>query len=122
MGIFSGLTRLPLAFPPFSGYNKQAGFHTGKHAGALPAEGIQTYRKDETHMTVTKDTLIGDILDIAPQTAPYFLLKELRPGFLDGVTGVYHTPQGYYVEETAAEDFDRNFPPKEKLKLPGQLF
>lgn len=53
---------------------------------------------------------------------PYFLLKELRPGFLDGVTGVYHTPQGYYVEETAAEDFDRNFPPKEKLKLPGQLF
>lgn len=24
-------------------------------------------------MTVTKDTLIGDILDAAPQTAPYFL-------------------------------------------------
>lgn len=56
------------------------------------------------------------------EMVPYFLLKELRPGFLDGVTGVYHTPQGYYVEETAAEDFDRNFPPKEKLKLPGQLF
>lgn len=55
-------------------------------------------------------------------TVPYFLLKELRPGFLDGVTGVYHTPQGYYVDEAAAEAFDRNFPPKEKLKLPGQLF
>lgn len=24
-------------------------------------------------MKVTKDTIIGDILDIAPQTAPYFL-------------------------------------------------
>lgn len=56
------------------------------------------------------------------ELVPYFLLKELRPGFLDGVTGVYHTPQGYYVDETKAEDFDRNFPPKEKLKLPGQLF
>ena len=52
----------------------------------------------------------------------YVLLKELQPGFLDGVTGVYHTPRGYYVDEAAAEEFDRNFPPKEKLKLPGQLF
>lgn len=56
------------------------------------------------------------------EMVPYFLLKELRPGFLDGVTGVYHTPQGYYVDETEAEVFDRNFPHKEKLKLPGQLF
>lgn len=56
------------------------------------------------------------------EMVPYFLLKELRAGFLDGVTGVYHTPQGYYVDETEAETFDRNFPPKEKLKLPGQLF
>ena len=56
------------------------------------------------------------------EMVPYFLLKELRAGCLDGVTGVYHTPQGYYVDETEAETFDRNFPPKEKLKLPGQLF
>ena len=56
------------------------------------------------------------------ELVPYFLLKELRPGFLDGVSGVYHTPQGYYVDEAAAEAFDQNFPPKEKLKLPGQLF
>ena len=56
------------------------------------------------------------------ELVPYFLLKELRPGFLNGVTGVYHTPKGYYVDETAAEAFDRHFPPKEKLKLPGQLF
>ena len=56
------------------------------------------------------------------EIVPYFLLKELRPGFLDGVTGVYHTPRGYYVDEAAAEVFDRDFPPKEKKRLPGQLF
>ena len=56
------------------------------------------------------------------EVVPYVLLKELQPGFLDGVTGIYYTPKGYYVDEAAAEEFDRSFPPKEKLKLPGQLF
>ena len=54
--------------------------------------------------------------------ASFFLCKELIPGYLEGVTGVYQTPLGYYVDEEAAEEFDRTFPPKEKLKLPGQLF
>ena len=54
--------------------------------------------------------------------ASFFLCRELIPGYLDGVTGVYQTPQGYYVDEEAAEEFDRTFPSKEKLKLPGQLF
>lgn len=54
-------------------------------------------------------------------TVPYFLLKELEPGFLAGVTGTYHTPAGYFVDEKEAEAFDAQFPPKEKLKLPGQL-
>ena len=53
---------------------------------------------------------------------PYFLLKELQEGFLDGVPGVYHTPAGYFVDEGEAERFDATFPRKEKLKLPGQLF
>ena len=52
----------------------------------------------------------------------FFLCKELIPGYLDGVTGVYQTPQGYYVKDSDVEEFDRGFPPKQKLKLPGQLF
>ncbi|MGN1121962.1 MAG: GNAT family N-acetyltransferase [Eubacteriales bacterium] len=52
---------------------------------------------------------------------PYFLLRELQEGFLDGITGVYHTPAGYFVDEREAEEFDRMFPPKQKQKLPGQL-
>ena len=52
----------------------------------------------------------------------FFLCKELIPGYLDSVTGVYQTPKGYYVDDADVEEFDKGFPPKEKLKLPGQLF
>ena len=55
------------------------------------------------------------------EEVPYFLLCELVPGFLDGVTGWYRDPEGYFVDEKDAETFDAQFPPKEKLKLPGQL-
>ncbi|MCQ2485994.1 MAG: N-acetyltransferase [Clostridia bacterium] len=54
--------------------------------------------------------------------ASFFLCRELIPGYLDGVTGVYHTPQGYYVADSDVDEFDKSFPIKEKLKLPGQLF
>ena len=54
--------------------------------------------------------------------ASFFLCRELKPGYLDGVTGVYMTPRGYYVDDRDVEEFDRSFPPKEKLRLPGQLF
>ena len=53
--------------------------------------------------------------------ASFFLCKELIPGYLDGITGEYGPPQGYFVDEQAAEEFDKQFPPKVKLKLPGQL-
>ena len=52
----------------------------------------------------------------------FFLCRELIPGYLNGVTGVYQTPKGYYVDNAEVEAFDLAFPPKEKLKLPGQLF
>ena len=54
--------------------------------------------------------------------ASFFLCKELIEGYLDGITGVYQTPQGYYVDDSDVEEFDKQFPAKEKLKLPGQLF
>ena len=52
----------------------------------------------------------------------FFLCKELIPRYLDDVTGVYQTPQGYYVKDEDVEEFDKDFPPKEKQKLPGQIF
>ena len=36
----------------------------------------------------------------------FFLCKELIPGYLDGITGVYQTPQGYYVDDVDVEKFD----------------
>lgn len=56
------------------------------------------------------------------EEASFFLCKELKEGYLDGITGEYATPQGYMVDEKEVEEFDKNFPPKEKLKLPEQLF
>lgn len=53
--------------------------------------------------------------------ASFFLCKELIPGYLNGITGVYATPAGYAIDEAEAEKFDQQFPYKEKLKLPGQL-
>lgn len=56
------------------------------------------------------------------EDSSFFLCKELIQGFLGGVTGEYATPMGYFVDEKEAEEFDKEFPYKEKLKLPGQLF
>lgn len=52
----------------------------------------------------------------------FFLCRELITGYLDGISGVYQTPAGYYVSDSDVEEFDKNFLPKEKLKLPGQIF
>jgi len=54
--------------------------------------------------------------------ASFFLCRELIQGYLDGITGEYAPPQGYYVDEQEAEAFDKTFYYKEKKKLPGQLF
>lgn len=56
------------------------------------------------------------------EDASFFLCKELIPGYLSGITGEYTTPKGYLVDENKAIEFDKDFPYKERLKLPGQLF
>ena len=49
----------------------------------------------------------------------FFLCKELTKGYLDGIVGEYSTPSGYLVENSKADEFDKNFPYKKKLKLPS---
>lgn len=58
----------------------------------------------------------------AGEDAPFFLCKELIPGYLNGVAGEYTPPSVYFVGEAEAERFDAGFAPKEKLRLPGQIF
>ena len=57
----------------------------------------------------------------ADANTSFFLCRELIPGYLTGITGAYRTPKGYYVDAAEVERFDRAFPEKVKLKLPGQL-
>ena len=54
----------------------------------------------------------------------FFLAKELIKGYLDGISGVYPTPKGYFAAEENPQEFEQyesRFPIKEKLKLSGQL-
>lgn len=90
-------------------------------AGALAIEGDPAFYGKSGFVTASTK---GIHYAAEPREAevPYFLLRELAPGFLNGVTGIYRDPAGYFVAEEEAALFDARFPPKEKQKLPGQLF
>ena len=91
--------------------------------GAVFIEGdINFYR----HCGLTFAREFGIRYHGLPQCADdsFFLAKELKTGFLKGVTGVYSTPEGYFAASENPhefEEYDSQFPNKEKLKLPGQL-
>ncbi len=80
-------------------------------AGALAITGnIDFYGRSGFVPAKTKGIRYADDPD-----ADYFLIKELIPGFLEG----------YFVCEKEPEEFqwfEATFPPKEKLRLPGQIF
>lgn len=89
--------------------------------GALAITGnILFYGKSGFVPAKTKNIRYADEPD-----ADYFLIKELIPGFLNGVSGSYKDPEGYFVCEKDPEAFERfeaTFPKKEKQKLSGQIF
>ena len=88
--------------------------------GALCMEGnIDFYGKSGFVVASTMNIHYYD--EPRDSVVPYFLARELTKGYLVGKSGTYHTPQGYFVDEKEAEEFDASFPKKEKLKLPGQL-
>ena len=55
------------------------------------------------------------------EDSSFFLCRELKSGYLNGITGEYKTPTAYFVDENEAEIFDKQFPEKIKMRLPGQL-
>ena len=89
--------------------------------GAVLFEGnIDFYGKSGFDYASQFDIRYHDLPEGADSS--FFLCKELKKGYLDGISGVYQTPQGYYVSDADVEKFDKQFPKKEKLKLPGQIF
>lgn len=114
--------------PPFKrqGYGKRLLDDSIERAkamgvGALAIAGnIDFYGKSGFVPAKTKGVRYAD-----DPEAEYFLIKELIPGFLDGVSGTYKDPEGYLVckkNPDAFEAYEATFPPKQKLKLPSQLF
>ena len=94
-------------------------------AKALAITGnIDFYGKSGFVVASTKGIRYADA-DPDDTVVPYFLIKELETGFLDSITGTYHDPESYLVAEKDPEGFEAfeaRFPPKEKKKLPGQIF
>ena len=123
------LTMGPIGITPElkrQGYGKQILDYTLEKAtelgyGAVLFEGnIDFYGK--SGFTYAKEFGIRYNDMPADADTSFFLCKELKQGYLDGITGTYRTPKGYLVEDADVEEYDKNFPPKEKLKLPGQIF
>ena len=123
------LTMGPIGITPElkrRGYGKMLLDHSLQKAaamgfGAVLFEGnIDFYGKSGFDYAETFGIRYHDLPDGAD--ASFFLCKELIPGYLNGITGVYQTPAGYYVDDAEVEEFDKDFPAKVKLKLPGQIF
>ena len=59
------------------------------------------------------------------QNIPSAYIVDIIIGYLTGITGEYTTPKGYAVCDEHPNDFavyEVDFPYKENLKLPGQIF
>lgn len=91
--------------------------------GALCFEGnILFYGKSGFGYASEKGIRYHDLAE--GEDASFFLCRELIPGYLQGITGVYAPPHGYFAAVEHPEEFERYeaaFPPMEKLTLPGQL-
>ena len=126
------LTMGPICIRPDlqrKGYGKRLLDHSLAQAaaqgfGAVCFEGdIGFYGKSGFVVAATRGIRYHGLPDGAD--ASFFLCKELTPGYFDGVRGEYATPQEYFVCEQDPKGFaayEAQFPAKEKLKLPGQLF
>ncbi len=94
--------------------------HAQAFGGAVLFEGnIQFYGKSGFVLASSKQ--IHYWAEPKESDVPYFLCKELKAGFLEGIEGTYQTPKVYLVNESDAEAFDAQFPPKVKERRPGQL-
>ena len=91
--------------------------------GAVFMEGnIGFYR--HAGFVLSSDLKIHYHAEPRESVVPYFLGRELKEGYLAGIEGTYHTPEGYYVamnEPDAFAEYEQSFPYREKLVLPGQL-
>ncbi|HFH9836814.1 TPA: GNAT family N-acetyltransferase [Streptococcus suis] len=124
-------TSLPsLTFGPFSILPEQQGRGYGQalleHSLALAENSgavlvaITGFPDYYSRFGFVKGKEVGIRYQADPE-ADYFLVKVFQPEALEGRDWWFTDPPGYAVDEEALEDFDKNFPYKEKSVLPGQL-
>lgn len=96
-------------------YSMEKAMEMGAKALAITGN-INLYGKFGFEIAKTKGIFYSAYPD-----AEFFLIKELEKGFLGNLRGSYTDPEGYFVDENEAEEFDKSFPSKQKLRLPTQL-
>ena len=110
-----------------SGFDFASKFGIKYHG--LP-EGMDDGFINEKETRQTAESRAKNEVSLDQTYADFFLCKELKAGYLDGITecgSLYATPKPYFVAEENPEDFEkfeREFNlknPLKKLKLPGQL-
>ena len=110
-----------------SGFDFASKFGIKYHG--LP-EGMDDGFINEKETRQTAESRAKNEVSLDQTYADFFLCKELKAGYLDGITecgSLYATPKPYFAAEENPEDFEkfeREFNlknPLKKLKLPGQL-
>lgn len=124
-------TSLPsLTFGPFSvapdyqgrGYGQallQHSLDLAEHSGAVLVA-ITGFPDYYSRFGFVKGKDLGIRYQADPE-ADYFLVKVFQPEALEGRDWWFTDPPGYEVDQSVLEEFDKTFPYKEKLVLPGQL-
>ncbi|WP_205015187.1 GNAT family N-acetyltransferase [Streptococcus suis] len=124
-------TRLPsLIFGPFNispdqqgrGYGQALLEHSlalAENSGAVMVA-ITGFPDYYSRFGFLKGKEVG-IRNQADPEADYFLVKLFQPEALAGRDWWFTNPPGYTVDQSVLEEFDKTFPFKEKLVLPGQL-
>ncbi|MBQ0038907.1 MAG: N-acetyltransferase [Treponema sp.] len=107
-----------------SGFDYASRFGIRYHG--LP-EGMDDGFINEKETRQTAESRAENEVSLDQTYADFFLCKELKAGYLDGMSGEYATPKPYFVAEENPEDFEKfelefnKRKPLEKQKLPGQL-
>lgn len=60
-------------------------------------------------------------LDDESLDTSFFMAKELKAGYLKGISGAYKDPEGYEINERDVDEFDATFPKKEKKRSSTQI-
>lgn len=81
--------------------------------------GNQDYYKKYGFVSASKYNIYYEGLE--NEESPFFMIKVLNEKNIHKYKGIYKDPEVFNVTNEEVDTFDKNFPPKEKLTLEGQI-